>query len=186
MPLQGPITRLHAEIHQQWEDKLCCCVAKKSSSWMSILTILKLWSFHQAFKLINPSILISTNYNIHQLLIFQSFPLPHELKSEVRILMRLPLHGKHLRHLQYFPLKEILGLTNLLLTCPTKREKKKGKQIRTPIQTRTFFFKKPCTLFKNTCLKIMMCSLQLNQWRKFSLKLNAHTFPHSKCCFTRN
>lgn len=185
MPLQGPITKLHAEIHQQWEDKLCCCVAKKSSSWMSILTILKLWSFHQGFKLINPSIFISTNYNIHQLLIFQSFPLPHELKSEVRILMRLPLHGKHLRHLQYFLLKEILGLTNLLLTCPAKRGKKKRKTDSNP-NTNVDFLKKLYTLFKNTCLKIMMCSLQLNQWRKFSLKLNAHTFPHSKCCFTRN
>jgi len=94
---------------------------------------------------------IFTNYNIHQLLIFQSLPLSHELKSEVRILLRLPLHGKFLRHLQYFLLKEISGLTNLLLACPTTGGKK-GKHLKT--HRNTIFFKKSYSLIKILVLKL--------------------------------
>lgn len=63
----------------------------------------------------------------------------HELKSEARIRTRLPWHGKHPRHLQYFLLKEILGLTNLLLTCPTKRGEKKEDRFEPQYKTETFF-----------------------------------------------
>lgn len=46
-----------------------------------------------------------------------------ELKPEVRILPRLPLHDTFLRHLQYFLWKEISGIINLLLTGSTKGKK---------------------------------------------------------------
>ena len=98
----------------------------------------------------------------------------HELKSEVRILIRLPLHGKLLRHLQHFLLKEISGLTNLLLTCPTTGGTK-GKHLKTHRNT-IFFLKKSYSLIKILVLKL---------WHSLFSWVNEGNF-HWSCRHTRS